>query len=73
MLNIVKSGFDGKLLTALLLAFLLFSTLLFSQSNTFRLGYTGMYPHRFDYTSSSGVNWLWHEELNINTWQGWWI
>jgi len=32
-----------KLLTALLLAFLLFTTLLFSQSNIFKLGFTGSY------------------------------
>jgi hypothetical protein len=40
MLNAVKSAIGRKLLTALLLAFLLFTSLLFSQ-NTFRLGYTG--------------------------------
>jgi hypothetical protein len=62
-----------KLLTALLLAFLLLASNLYSQQNSFRLGYTGMYPDRWDYTTNSGVNWLWHNELNINTWQGWWI
>ena len=32
-----------------------------------------MYPDRWDYAATSGVNWLWHNELNINTWQGWFI
>lgn len=51
MLNLVKfltagAGAIGrKLLTALLLAFLLFSSLLNSQSNIFKLGFTGSWSH----------------------------
>jgi hypothetical protein len=32
-----------------------------------------MYPDRYDYANTSQVNWNWHNELNINIWQGWWI
>ena len=42
MLNAVKSAIGRKLLTALLLAFLLFTSHLFSL-NTSRLGFTGSY------------------------------
>jgi hypothetical protein len=73
MLNAVKSAIGRKLLTALLLAFLLFTSHLYSQSNTFKLGVTGAYPNAYGYTVNSGINWSYYTDLNMNTWSGWWI
>jgi hypothetical protein len=58
-----------KLLTALLLAFFLFTSFLFSQ-NTFRLGFTGAYPDKYNFVSN---DWGWYGELKMNTWSGWWV
>jgi len=67
-----------KLLTALsVVVFLLFFSFqisdLYSQTNSFRLGYTGMYPNRYVYDQTKNVDWGWYGEHNINTWQGWFI
>jgi hypothetical protein len=68
-----------KLLTALLFAFLVmvsssFIHTLFSQTNTFKQGFTGTYPSLYVYTGSSQIDWSrYSEELNMNSWQGWLI
>jgi len=60
-----------KAAKAFTLAFLLFTTFLFSQSNTFRLGFTGSLPAGGQvWTATSATDWGWYNELSINTWQG---
>ncbi|MEO8511928.1 MAG: hypothetical protein ABI543_00080 [Ignavibacteria bacterium] len=74
MLNAVKSAIGRKLLTALLLAFLLFTSFLFSQ-NTFRLGFTGAYPnysHILLNSPTYNSDWNWYDEFTMNTWSAWW-
>jgi hypothetical protein len=56
----------------LLLAFLLISSLLYSQTNTFKLGFTGAYPNYWD-SNTYKVDWSHYGDLNFNTWQGWWV
>ena len=41
--------------------------------NTFRLGFTGMYPSYYDFTNQSNINWNYYHDMNTNIWQGWWI
>jgi hypothetical protein len=62
-----------KAAKAFTLALLLFTSFLFSQSNTFKLGITGAYPNAYGYTVNSGINWSYYIDLNMNTWSGWWI
>lgn len=52
---------------------LLFSFQSFPQTNSFVIGFSGMYPHRYDYQLSKNIDWNWYNELNINTWEGWYI
>ncbi len=60
-----------KAAKAFTLAFLLFTTFLFSQSNTFKLGFTGTLPAGgIVWSATSGTTWSWYNELNFNTWQG---
>lgn len=49
----------------------------YSQTNTFKLGFTGAYPlnwnqDSYNYTDNS-VEWSWYSELNMNLWSGWQI
>jgi len=62
-----------KAAKAFTLAFLLFTSLLFSQSDTFRLGFTGAYPNKYNYPVFSTIDWNYYAEFKMNTWQGWWI
>jgi|GEM_PF-6085212 len=79
MINSVKSRpFDfaqdagtGKIFTILLILLIFISTA-YSQ-NTFRLGFTGMYPTYYDFTNESSINWNYYHDINTNIWQGWWI
>jgi hypothetical protein len=57
-------------LKVLPLAFLLFSSVLFSQINTFRLGFSGTYPEVNTYPSSQYTDWSFYPELSMNFWQG---
>lgn len=42
--------------------------------NVFKLGFTGAYPHTYDYTKTSGQNWSWYkDDFKMNMWQGWWV
>ena len=74
MLNAVESAIGRKLLTALIFAPLLITSLLYSQSNTFKLGFTGAYPNYYGPVVNNPnykVNWDWYDEFKMNTWQGW--
>ncbi len=62
-----------KAAKAFTLSFLLFTSLLFSQSNTFKLGFTGAYPNKYNYPVFSTIDWDYYAEFKMNTWQGWWI
>lgn len=44
-----------------------------SQSREFRLGFTGAYPHDYEFSVTNNFNWAWYQELSMNRWQAWWI
>lgn len=59
-----------KLLFLLVIFFISFT--LFSQTDTFKLGFTGAYPNYFEVNTAT-INWSYYNELNLNTIQGWWV
>lgn len=60
-----------KTFTALCIAVILLSSSIFSQTNTFRLGFTGTYPAGGQvWNFTIATDWSWYNELNFNTWQG---
>lgn len=61
-----------KTIKALVLVFLFISSNLFSQSNIFKLGFTGAYPNYYNYPVFSTIDWDYYDELKMNTWSGWW-
>ena len=56
---------------------ILFLQITYSQNDTFRLGFTGMYPDNWGVSDPNHVtysqNWEWFHELNLNYWQAWWV
>ena len=66
-----------KTIYTILSMLILFLQITYSQNNTFKLGFTGMYPNNFGILDPDKVtyqqNWNWYQELNLNYWQGWWI
>jgi len=62
-----------RLITVLLL--LLLFTSLYSQTKTFRLGFSGTYPVFHDPAGYNGklgaADWAGYRDLNLNLWQGW--
>lgn len=59
-----------KAFTALILMLIILSSL-YSQ-DSFKLGFTGSYPQYYDLNTYQ-VNWDNYRDLNMNTWQGWWV
>jgi hypothetical protein len=62
-----------KILTASITALLIVLMQVSYSQNDFRLGFTGAYPHYYNYPVTSGFDWDYYNELNMNTWQGWWL
>lgn len=52
---------------------LLVITSVFSQTNTFKLGFTGCYPNNYDYFSTNNHPWSDYGDLNMNSWSAWWV
>src|SRR5258706_8109296 len=61
-----------KTLTIILAIFLI-SLNLYSQSNIFKLGFTGCYPSNYDYPHNQYHPWSNYTDLNMNYWNGWWV